>query len=41
MPRTHYLPDTERVHYTWDEGHEPVLAIDSGDTSNEARTTAS
>jgi acetamidase/formamidase len=32
MPRTHYLPDTERVHYTWDEGHEPVLAVDSGDT---------
>ena len=32
MPRTHYLPDTERVHYTWDEGHEPVLVIDSGDT---------
>ncbi len=32
MPRTHYLPDTERVHYTWDEGHEPVLTVDSGDT---------
>ncbi|HWM09095.1 MAG TPA: acetamidase/formamidase family protein [Solirubrobacteraceae bacterium] len=32
MPRTHYLPDTERVHYTWDEGHEPVLSVDSGDT---------
>ena len=31
MPRTHYLPD-ERVHFTWDVGHEPVLAIDSGDT---------
>ena len=32
MPRTHYLPDDERVHYTWDAGHEPVLGIDSGDT---------
>jgi acetamidase/formamidase len=31
MPRTHHLPD-ERVHYTWDTGHEPVLGIDSGDT---------
>jgi acetamidase/formamidase len=32
MPRTHYLPADERVHFTWDTGHEPVLAIDSGDT---------
>ena len=32
MPRTHYLADDERVHYTWDTGHEPVLGIDSGDT---------
>ena len=32
MPRTHYLPDDERVHYTWDTGHEPVLGIESGDT---------
>ncbi|HEY2651091.1 MAG TPA: acetamidase/formamidase family protein [Solirubrobacteraceae bacterium] len=31
MSRTHYLPD-ERVHFTWDMGNEPVLAIDSGDT---------
>ena len=31
MPKTHYLPD-ERVHFAWDVGHEPVLAIDSGDT---------
>jgi acetamidase/formamidase len=31
VPRTHYLPD-ERVHFTWDVGHEPVLSIDSGDT---------
>jgi len=31
VPRTHYLPD-ERVHFTWDVGHEPVLEIDSGDT---------
>ena len=33
MPRTHYLPDDERVHDTWDAGHEPVLGIDSGDTA--------
>jgi acetamidase/formamidase len=32
MPQTHYLRDDERVHYTWDTGHEPVLGIDSGDT---------
>jgi acetamidase/formamidase len=32
MPRTHYLRDDGRVHYTWDTGHEPVLGIDSGDT---------
>jgi acetamidase/formamidase len=32
MPRTHYLADDERVHYTWDTGHEPVLGIDTGDT---------
>ena len=32
MPRTHHLPDDERVHFTWDEGHEPVLEIESGDT---------
>jgi acetamidase/formamidase len=32
MPRTHYLPADERVHFTWDTGNEPVLAIDSGDT---------
>jgi len=31
VPTTHYLPD-ERVHFTWDTGHEPVLEIDSGDT---------
>ena len=31
MARSHYLPD-ERVHYTWDTGHEPVLEIESGDT---------
>ncbi len=32
MPRTHHLPDDGRVHYTWDEGYEPALRIDSGDT---------
>src|SRR3954471_2909074 len=31
MPRTHYFPD-DRVHYTWDVGHEPVLTVESGDT---------
>ena len=31
MPRTHYFPD-DRVPYTWDAGHEPVLTIQSGDT---------
>jgi acetamidase/formamidase len=31
MARTHYLPD-DRVHYTWDTAHEPLLALDSGDT---------
>ncbi|MBV9717480.1 MAG: acetamidase/formamidase family protein [Solirubrobacterales bacterium] len=31
MPRTHRWSD-ERVHYTWDVGNEPALAIDSGDT---------
>jgi acetamidase/formamidase len=31
VARTHHLPD-ERVHFTWDVGHEPVLSIDSGDT---------
>src|SRR3954471_7620087 len=30
MPRTHYFPD-DRVHYTWDTGHEPVLTVESGD----------
>ena len=28
---THYFPD-DRVHFTWDVGHEPVIAIDDGDT---------
>ena len=31
MPRTHHLPD-EQVHFTWDAGNEPVLAVRSGDT---------
>jgi acetamidase/formamidase len=31
MARTHYFPE-DRVHYTWDAGHEPVMTIDSGDT---------
>jgi acetamidase/formamidase len=29
--RTHYFP-ADRVHYTWDAGHEPVIAVDDGDT---------
>jgi acetamidase/formamidase len=28
---THYFP-TDRVHFTWDAGHEPVIAVDDGDT---------
>jgi acetamidase/formamidase len=31
MAHTHYFP-TDRVHFTWDTGTEPVLEIDSGDT---------
>ena len=31
MPATHEFPD-DRVHFTWDEGNEPVLTIESGDT---------
>lgn len=31
MPRTHYAP-TDRVHFTWDTRHQPLLSIDSGDT---------
>jgi acetamidase/formamidase len=31
MPRTHEVP-TDRVHYTWDAGNEPLLTIASGDT---------
>ncbi|MEZ5100833.1 MAG: acetamidase/formamidase family protein [Thermoleophilia bacterium] len=31
MPTTHYFP-TDRVHYTWDAGNEPVLSVASGDT---------
>ena len=31
MATTHEFPD-DRVHFTWDEGNEPVLTIESGDT---------
>jgi len=31
MPATHYAPP-DRVHYTWDAGHEPALTIADGDT---------
>jgi acetamidase/formamidase len=31
MPRTHYCPP-DRVHFTWDVTHDPVLTIESGDT---------
>jgi acetamidase/formamidase len=31
VPRTHHLPD-EKVHFTWDTGHDPVLNVESGDT---------
>ncbi|MBS3933005.1 MAG: acetamidase/formamidase family protein [Truepera sp.] len=31
MPRTLYAP-TDRVHFTWDTRHQPLLTIESGDT---------
>jgi acetamidase/formamidase len=31
MARTHHLPD-KQVHFTWDTGNEPRVAVDSGDT---------
>ena len=31
MAQTHYFP-ADRVHFTWDVSHEPVLEIESGDT---------
>ena len=31
MAHTHYLPD-DRVHFTWDTSHEPLLTVESGDT---------
>jgi acetamidase/formamidase len=31
MASTHYFP-SDRVHYTWDAGNEPVITIESGDT---------
>lgn len=31
MAQTHYFP-TDRVHFTWDTGHEPVITIADGDT---------
>ncbi len=31
MPTTHDFP-ADRVHFTWDTGHEPALTIESGDT---------
>jgi acetamidase/formamidase len=31
MAQTHYFP-TDRVHFQWDTGNEPVIGIDSGDT---------
>ena len=31
MARTHYFPE-DRVHFTWDVSHEPVIAVDDGDT---------
>ena len=31
MPRTHYCP-TDRVHFTWDTGNEPLLTVADGDT---------
>ena len=31
MASTHYCP-TDRVHYTWDTGNEPLLTVADGDT---------
>src|SRR4051794_13600905 len=31
MASTHYCP-TDRVHYTWDTGHEPLLTVADSDT---------
>src|SRR5215207_8158106 len=31
MARTHYFP-SDVVHFTWDEGREPVMTVESGDT---------
>jgi acetamidase/formamidase len=31
MASTHYFP-TDQVHFTWDNGHAPVLTVDPGDT---------
>ena len=31
MAQTHYFP-TDRVHFQWDTGNEPVIEVDSGDT---------
>ena len=31
MAKTHYFP-ADRVHFSWDVGHEPALEIESGDT---------
>ena len=31
MANTHYFP-TDQVHFTWDTGHEPVIAVADGDT---------
>src|SRR3954453_20561393 len=31
MAKTHYFP-TDRVHFQWDTGNEPVIEVDSGDT---------
>jgi acetamidase/formamidase len=31
MASTHYCP-TDRVHYTWDTGTEPLLTVADGDT---------
>ena len=38
MPRTHYFP-ADRVHFTWDTGHEPVLASTTATRSWSRRAT--
>ena len=39
MAQTHYFP-SDRVHFTWDTGNEPVIAVESGDIWSSIRATS-